>query len=143
MADPNATAHQKRSLASAAGGIYDTGLGHVKGGVVTRFPPEPLGFLHIGHAKAALLNECLAHGRDDGTLICRFDDTNPSKESQEFEDSVTYDLEMMKIYPDRTSHSSDLFPQTYEYCVQLLREDKAYAEDTEYEVMKDQRKYGI
>lgn len=143
VAGIDATAHQKRSLASAAGGSHDIGLGHVKGGVVTRFPPEPSGFLHIGHAKAALLNECFAHGRDDGTLICRFDDTNPSKESQESEDSITDDLEMMKIYPDRTSHSSGFFLQMYEYCVQLLRENKAYADDTEYEVMKDQRKYGI
>ena len=143
LADLNAIRHQKRSLASADGGSYDIGLSPVKGEVVTRFPPEPSGFLHIGHAKAALLNEFFAHGKGDGTLICRFDDTNPSKESQEFEDSITADLEMMEIHPDRISHSSDFFSQMYEYCVHLLREGKAYADDTEKKVMNDERKHGI
>lgn len=138
-----AIAHQKRSLASAKGGSYDIGLVQAKGGVVTRFPPEPSGFLHIGHAKAALLNDFFAHDKDGGTLICRFDDTNPSKESQEFEDSITGDLEMMKIYPDRISHSSDFFPQIYRYCIELLRKGKAYADDTEKTVMNHERKHGI
>ena len=142
LADFNAIAYQKRSLASAEGGSYEIGLSPAKGGVVTRFPPEPSGFLHIGHAKAALLNEFFAHGKGDGTLFCRFDDTNPSKESQEFKDSIIDDLEMMKIHPDRISHSSDFFPQMYELCVQLLREGKAYADDTEKEVMNYERSTG-
>ena len=139
----NAIAHQKRSLASAKGGSYDIGLVQAKGGVVTRFPPEPSGFLHIGHAKAALLNDFFAHDKDGGTLICRFDDTNPSKESQEFEDSITWDLEMLKIHPDRISHSSDFFPQIYGYCIELLRKGEAYADDTEKTVMNHERKHGI
>jgi len=143
VADLNATALQKRAVASAEGGSYDIGLSHVEGGVVTRFPPEPSGFLHIGHAKAALLNDFFAHEKSSGTLICRFDDTNPSKESQEFEDSIINDLAMMKIYPDRKSHSSDFFPQMFEYCVQLLLKGDAYADDTEQEVMKDERRHGI
>lgn len=143
LADLNAITHQKRSLAIAEGGNYDIGLGPVEGGVVTRFPPEPSGLLHIGHAKAALLNEFFAHEKGDGTLICRFDDTNPSKESQEFEDSITADLEMMEIHFDRISHSSDFFPQMYEYCVHLLHEGRAYADNTEWGVMKEERKQGI
>lgn len=143
LAEFNAITHQKRSLASAEGGSYDIGLGPVKGEIVTRLPPEPSGFLHIGHAKAALLNEFFAHGKGDGSLICRFDDTNPSKESQEFEDSITADLEMMEIHPDKISHSSDFFPQMYECCVHLLREGKAYADNTGKKVMKNERKHGI
>lgn len=90
-----------------------------------------------------MLNDFFAHGKGGGNLICRFDDTNPSKESQEFEDSIFDDLGMMKIYPDRISHSSDFFPQMYEYCVQLLQNEKAYADDTEKELMSYERKHGI
>ena len=142
LANINAITHQKRFMASVEGGSCDIGLGPVDSGVVTRFPPEPSGFLHIGHAKAALLNEFFAHGKGDGTLICRFDDTDPSKESREFGDSITADLEMMEIHFDKVSHSSDFFPQMYGYCVQLLRDGKAYADDTEKSVMNDERKYG-
>lgn len=92
VADFNALAHRKRSLASAEGGYYNIGLSHVKGGVVTRLPPEPSGFLHVGHAKAALLNDFLAHGKGNWNLICPFDVTNPSEESSEFEDSIVDDL---------------------------------------------------
>ena len=123
---------------------YDIGLQYTSAGVVTRFPPEPSGYLHIGHAKAALLNDYLAHQKYPGnTLLLRFDDTNPVKEKQEFEDTIKEDLAMMGIKPDKVSHSSDYFQEMHDYCVQMLTEGNAYADDTEQMVMRDQRMKGI
>lgn len=122
------------------GASYDIGLQDTSAGVVTRFPPEPSGYLHIGHAKAALLNDFFAHKKYAGKLILRFDDTNPLKEKQEFEDAIIHDLELMGIKPDQTSHTSDYFQELYKYCVQMLTEGTAYADDTEREMMQEQRK---
>jgi glutamyl-tRNA synthetase len=142
-----ATVRQRRTAASAAGGNYNIGLKNTENGIVTRFPPEPSGYLHIGHAKAALLNDYFAHeyagANGSGVLICRFDDTNPSKESQEFQDSILQDLALLGVTPDRLSYSSDYFQQMYEGCLRLILEGKAYADDTNKEVMRDQRKDGI
>ena len=110
---------------------------------MTRFPPEPSGYLHIGHAKAALLNDHFAHEKSNGTLICCFDDTNPSKESQEFQDTILADLGLMKIRPDKVTYSSDYFKHLYDSCVQLLKAGKAYADDTEREQMQAERRHGI
>lgn len=142
-----ATVRRRRTAASAAGGNYNIGLKNTENGIVTRFPPEPSGYLHIGHAKAALLNDYFAHeyagGNGSGVLICRFDDTNPSKESQEFQDSILQDLALLGVTPDRLSYSSDYFQQMYEGCLRLILEGKAYADDTNKEIMRDQRKDGI
>ena len=80
----------------------------VDGEVVTRFPPEPSGYLHIGHVKAAMMNfhySRMHHGK----MILRFDDTNPMKEKIEFVDNIIRDLKTLEITPDRVTYSSDYF----------------------------------
>lgn len=112
------------------------------GKVVTRFPPEPSGYLHIGHAKAALLNQYFAQ-HFNGKLIVRFDDTNPTKENVEFEDSILEDLEMIGVRGNVLSHTSDYFDQIEEMAFKLIKDGKAYADDTVQEEMRDQRFHGI
>lgn len=121
------------------GGSYDIGLPDTEKGVVTRFPPEPSGFLHIGHAKAALLNDYFAHVKYTGTLILRFDDTNPSKESEIFQDSIKVDCKLMGIEPDLVSYSSDYFDRLYDYCIQMIKDGNAYADDTPQMEAREQR----
>lgn len=118
---------------------YDIGLQDTEKGVVTRFPPEPSGYLHIGHAKAALLNDYFAHKKYKGRMILRFDDTNPLKEKQEFEDSIVKDLELMGIKPDTCSHTSDYFQELYDECVKLIKSGNAYADNTPQEILRDER----
>ncbi|KAH8600667.1 tRNA synthetases class I, catalytic domain-containing protein [Bisporella sp. PMI_857] len=124
-------AAKRRAAASAAGASYEIDLPDTGGPIVTRFPPEPSGYLHIGHAKAALLNDYFAHKHVGGTLLCRFDDTNPSKESMEFEDAILYDLKLMEIVPKKTTHSSDYFQEIYEFALKLIKDGKAFADDSE------------
>ena len=93
--------------------------------------------------KAALLNDYFAHEKYQGTLICRFDDTNPSKEKEEFQDAIVEDLAMMGIRPDKTSYSSDYFQEMYDYCVTILKDGKAYADDTDQMTMREERMDGI
>lgn len=129
VADLSNAAQQRKAAASASGANYNIGLKNTENGTVTRFPPEPSGYLHIGHAKAALLNDYFGHEylspESRGVLICRFDDTNPSKESAEFQDSISQDLALLGIQPDRISYSSDYFQQMYEGCVKLIQLGKA------------------
>ena len=101
------------------------------------------GYLHIGHAKAALLNDFFAHEKYQGTMICRFDDTNPSKEKEEFQDAIVEDLSLMGIRPDKMSYTSDYFDELYEYCIKLIKKCKAYADDTDQMTMRDERMKGI
>lgn len=133
----------KRAAASKAGGNYNMALQDTEKGVVTRFPPEPSGYLHIGHLKAAMLNDYFAHEMYDGKLLLRFDDTNPSKEKQEYQDAIIEDLALVGIKPDRTSFTSDYLQELYEYCIRLIKEGHAYADDTDQETMRDQRMKGI
>ncbi|KMU85210.1 glutamyl-tRNA synthetase [Coccidioides immitis H538.4] len=121
-----ASAQKKKAAASAAGASYNIGLKDTEHGVVTRFPPEPSGYLHIGHAKAALLNDYLL-----------------TSKNQEFEDAIKHDLSLLGITPDKTSFSSDYFQEMYEYCVQIIKDGKAYADDTEKEQMQYERREGI
>lgn len=108
------------------------------GKVVVRFPPEASGFLHIGHAKAALLNQYYQQAFQ-GKLIMRFDDTNPAKETIEFENVILEDLKMLQIKPDLFTHTSQYFDLMLEYCETMLKEGKAYVDDTEPEQMKIER----
>lgn len=132
-----------KGTAAQAGDVFEIGLQGTEKGVVTRFPPEPSGYLHIGHAKAALLNDYFAHEKYKGKLILRFDDTNPSKEKEEFQDSIVEDLALMNVIPDKRSHTSDWFKELYDYCVQMLEAGTAYADDTTQEVMRAQRMDGL
>lgn len=100
------------------------------------------GYLHIGHAKAALLNDYFAKTSPDGNgkLIVRFDDTNPAKEKQEFEDAILRDLELMDIKYHKVTHSSDYFQEIYDMTEKMILDGNAYADDTDPEVQKDDRK---
>ncbi|KAJ5498056.1 Glutamyl/glutaminyl-tRNA synthetase class Ib [Penicillium expansum] len=142
----NAASREKKLAKSKEGASYDIALKTFKNtekGVVTRFPPEPSGYLHIGHAKAALLNDYFAHKKYSGTLILRLDDTNPSNEKQEFEDAIVEDLALMGIRPDKVSYTSDYFDQLHDHCLRIIKSGKAYADDTDKETMKHQRRNGI
>ncbi|KAG5868157.1 hypothetical protein JTB14_017350 [Gonioctena quinquepunctata] len=112
------------------------------GKVVVRFPPEASGYLHIGHAKAALLNQYYQEAFQ-GQLIMRFDDTNPAKEDLNFEKVILEDVAMLQIKPDRFTHTSQYFELMLEYCEKLLKNGKAYVDDTEAELMKTQREQKI
>uniref|UniRef100_A0A8D8TL22 Bifunctional glutamate/proline--tRNA ligase n=1 Tax=Cacopsylla melanoneura TaxID=428564 RepID=A0A8D8TL22_9HEMI len=108
------------------------------GKVVVRFPPEASGYLHIGHAKAALLNQYYQESFK-GKLVMRFDDTNPAKEKVDFEKVILEDLELLQIKPDIFTHTSNYFDLMLEYCEKLIKKGKAYVDNTEPEVMKQER----
>lgn len=123
-------------------GKFEILPGAEMGKVVVRFPPEASGYLHIGHAKAALLNQYYAQ-TFKGTLIMRFDDTNPAKENAEFEKEILADLELLEIKPDIFSHTSSHFQLMLDYCEQLIKDGKAYVDDTSAEQMKSEREQKI
>ncbi|MFB3105107.1 MAG: glutamate--tRNA ligase family protein, partial [Pseudomonadales bacterium] len=96
------------------------------GGVVTRFPPEPNGYLHIGHAKSICLNFGVAE-EFGGRTFLRFDDTNPLQESDEYVAAIQRDVAWLGFdWGDRLTHASDYFEELYEFAVQLIEKDKAY-----------------
>ncbi len=107
--------------------------------VCTRFPPEPNGYLHIGHAKSILLNYGLAQ-EYHGKFNLRFDDTNPTKEREEFVDSIKKDIEWLGAdWEDRMFFASDYFPQMYEAAVKLIQKGKAYVCDLTPEEIREYR----
>jgi glutaminyl-tRNA synthetase len=114
-----------------AEGVYDA--------VHTRFPPEPNGYLHIGHAKSILLNAGLAR-QYGGKFNLRFDDTNPTKEKSEFVDSIKEDVRWLGAdFEDRLFFASDYFEQMYEGAFKLIRKGKAYVSDLTAEQMREYR----
>src|SRR5262245_17721711 len=109
------------------------------GRVQTRFPPEPNGYLHIGHAKSICLNFGVA---DDYNGLCnlRFDDTNPSKETVEYEESIMRDVRWLGFdWDDRLFYASDYFEKLYEYAVSLIRLGKAYVDSLSADEIRQHR----
>jgi glutaminyl-tRNA synthetase len=106
--------------------------------VQTRFPPEPNGYLHIGHAKAICIDFGLA---DDfgGKTNLRFDDTNPEKEEQEYVDSIQADVRWLGFEWDRLCYASDYFGQLYEWALKLIKEGKAYVDDLTADEIRQHR----
>ena len=116
----------------------DLAEGHCKS-VTTRFPPEPNGYLHIGHAKSILLNMGLAN-KYGGSFNLRFDDTNPTKEKIEFVESIKADVEWLGAkFDDRLFFASDYFDQMYEAAVMLIKKGKAYVCDLTAEQIREYR----
>ncbi len=114
-----------------AEGVYTT--------VHTRFPPEPNGYLHIGHAKSILLNYGLAQ-EYGGKFNLRYDDTNPTKEDTEFVESIREDVTWLGAdYEDRIFFASDYFQEMYEVAVKLIKKGKAYVSELTAEQMREYR----
>ena len=103
-----------------------------------RFPPEPNGYLHIGHAKAFCLNFGLGE-KYNAPVNLRFDDTNPSKEEQEFVDNIKYDLAWMGFKWAEECYSSDYFQQLYDWAVLMIKNGKAYVDSQSSEDMAKQK----
>ena len=107
--------------------------------VYTRFPPEPNGYLHIGHAKSICLNFGLAQ-KYGGKCNLRFDDTNPVREDIEYVESIRKDVKWLGFdWEDRLFYASDYFPQLYDFAVSLIRKEKAYVDDQSVDAISEQR----
>ncbi|MFZ5446107.1 MAG: glutamine--tRNA ligase/YqeY domain fusion protein [Myxococcota bacterium] len=117
----------------------DNQSGKWGGRVHTRFPPEPNGYLHVGHAKSIVLNSGLAR-KYGGKFNLRFDDTNPAKEEQEYVDSIINDVKWLGgDFEDRLFYASDYFEQMYEWAEKLIQKGSAYVCDLNAEEMRDYR----
>src|SRR5512147_1354241 len=110
-----------------------------QGRVHTRFPPEPNGYLHMGHAKSICLNFGLA-SEFGGICNLRFDDTNPSKEEQEYVDSIMEDVRWLGFdWGDRLYYASDYFERLYEFAENLIVKGKAFVCDLTFDQMREYR----
>jgi glutaminyl-tRNA synthetase len=117
----------------------DRQSGKFGGRVHTRFPPEPNGYLHIGHAKSICLNFGIA-AENQGLCNLRFDDTNPSRESEEYVKSIQEDVRWLGFdWEDRLFHASDYFERLYEFAVTLIRKGKAYVDSLSAEEIRASR----
>eukprot|EP01083_Nonionella_stella_P173226 596944_1 len=124
---------------AAASASWDINIGKEwDGRIVTRFPPEPSGFLHIGHAKAVFINWKIAQ-KFNGKMIVRMDDTNPAKEKAEFEENILRDLRSLGIKPDLLSHTSDYFAYYMKCCTRVIKSGDAYCDKTPPAEMKEER----
>jgi glutaminyl-tRNA synthetase len=119
--------------------LDDNRTGKFRGKVVTRFPPEPNGYLHIGHAKSICLNFGLAQ-EFGGNCNLRFDDTNPCKEEVEYVESIIEDVRWLGFdWEDRLFYASDYFGQLYEWAIQLIKQGDAYVCDLTAEQVRETR----
>ena len=117
----------------------DLKAGRIKGRIATRFPPEPNGYLHIGHAKSICLNFGIAEDYD-GTCNLRFDDTNPHKENIEYVEAIKEDVRWLGYdWDERLFYASDYFEQLYEFAVELINSGKAYVCDLTAEEIREYR----
>mmetsp|Transcript_1811 Transcript_1811/g.3339 ORF Transcript_1811/g.3339 Transcript_1811/m.3339 type:complete len:937 (-) Transcript_1811:312-3122(-) len=112
-----------------------------EGKVVTRFPPEPSGHLHVGHFKAMFMNKMYAD-MYKGKMLLRFDDTNPNNEKVEFEEGILEDIKSLGIPPASVSWTSDHFELILKYAVQLIKQGDAFMDDTPQETMSEERRAG-
>jgi glutaminyl-tRNA synthetase len=144
MTNENTSNNEKTETATPSNFLRDTIADDVRtrkfGDAViqTRFPPEPNGYLHIGHAKAI----CIDFGLADefgGKTNLRFDDTNPEKEEQEYVDSIMADVHWLGFDWERLCYASDYFGQLYEWALKLIREGKAYVDDLTAEEIRQHR----
>ncbi|XP_057305081.1 bifunctional glutamate/proline--tRNA ligase-like [Hydractinia symbiolongicarpus] len=126
-----------KSTMEVGGKFFDL-PGAEKGKVVVRFPPEASGYLHIGHAKAALMNQYYKE-LYEGKLIMRFDDTNPAKENAHYEDIILEDIKLLHLTPDQYTRTSDYFDCMYDYAEQLIKQGDAFCDNTPLEEMRKMR----
>lgn len=139
--EKNLTSPDTRASVNFIEAIINEDLKQAKndGRVHTRFPPEPNGYLHIGHAKSILLNYGIAQ-KYNGKFNLRFDDTNPTKEEQEYVDSIMDDVHWLGAdWEDRLFFASDYFDQLYEWSEKMIIEGKAYVDDQSADVISEQR----
>src|SRR4030043_1646422 len=141
MQTPLSTKTDSGSSSNFIKNLIDEDLKNNKneGRVHTRFPPEPNGYLHIGHAKSICLNFGLA-AEYQGLCNLRFDDTNPSKEEEEYVNSIMEDVRWLGFdWGDRLYYASDYFEQLYQWAVQLIKEGKAYVDSLSAEEIREHR----
>jgi len=122
--------------------ILEDHLKETNGAVITRFPPEPNGYLHIGHAKAIYINFSYAN-RKGGKCYLRLDDTNPQKEKVEYIESIIEDVRWLGYKPYKITYSSDYFDILYKFAKDLIKRDKAYVCELSQEQMREDRRNKI
>ena len=139
MSDINMNEEAKKSLNFIEAIVEkDLAEGKNAGRIQTRFPPEPNGYLHIGHAKAICMDFGLAK-RYNGVCNLRFDDTNPVKEDMEYVDSIKEDIQWLGFQWGNEYYASDYFQQLWDFAILLIKEGKAYVDEQSSEVIASQK----